>query len=591
MSIDDASVARVTTTSRSRPVAAHADASPHGRLHRKALTTRQVRPGARGRRVSHARCASNASSDAFFARTCRQRDFGSATKCARARALERASRAATDSRVVNDVRRAVYASQQLAELAATLRGDALADACEHLVSRAEHPSPYVRRKALKLIAKCCDGSSDRAFAREMAKHSGRVRALRAHAGPPHPTKGDSVHAAVREAAAEAMGAIFGGAKDVHVAVGGGSGRIEGFGDRATTGNWATERERAGIHSRSTSGDGDDFPSYRTTPTQGPRPGKLDAPLEASLQSTPRLNVDASGPGVKWKPLRPPSPEKKRADAASAAPTTTRSTAGVDDFLGNFTASPSRASTSAVEEKIATASHSRERSASSEFILEGSEEKRAIDKLCTPSGVRLAPLEGDLVEFLRTGAHLNAQGVVIALSERLLTYAGGDEAWRRAYRAVCVVEHAAASSTRWLADVFANSSALELLDDVANDANAHAQLRQKAQAVAATLRAPRGASIDVASPVSNAPQPVDLFAQFGDLSVAPPSASPSTSAGNLLDDFFAAPPPPPSMTTAPLPPVAPMTGPGLAALNELPPTSEEQRLKNTHAFDFVGDLLK
>lgn len=445
----------------------------------------------------------------------------------------------------------------------------------------------MQRKALKLIAKCCDGSSDRVFAREMAKHSGRVRALQTHAGPPHPTKGDSVHAAVREAAKEAMGAIFGGAKDVQNTTGLGSGRIEGFGDDVTVGGWLTEREQARVHTRSTSDDGDDFPSYRTTPTQGPRPGKLDAPLEASLHSTPRLNVDTSGPGVKWKPLRPPSPVESRADASPAPSATTKMSTGVDDLLSDFIASPSHASTSAVEAKVTPASHSRKQSASSEFVLEGSEEKRAIGKLCAPGGVRLAPLESDLVEFLRTGAHLNAQGVVIALSERLLTYAGGDEAWRCAYRALCVVEHAATSSSRWLAEVFANSSALELLDDVANDANAHPQLRHKAQTAAAALRAPRGSSTAVVAPAANAVQSVDLLAQFGDLSVAPPESS--LSAGNLLDDFFAA--PSPSATAAPLPPLAPMTGPGLAALNEIPPTSEEQKLKNTHAFDFIGDLLK
>ena len=41
----------------------------------------------------------------------------------------------------------------------------------------------------------------------------------------------------------------------------------------------------------------------------------------------------------------------------------------------------------------------------------------------------------------------------------------------------------------------------------------------------------------------------------------------------------------------VPPTAPMRGPGLAALAELPPTAEADRLKQTKAFDFVGDLMR
>ena len=44
-------------------------------------------------------------------------------------------------------------------------------------------------------------------------------------------------------------------------------------------------------------------------------------------------------------------------------------------------------------------------------------------------------------------------------------------------------------------------------------------------------------------------------------------------------------------TAYVPPTAPMRGPGLAALAELPPTAEADRLKQTKAFDFVGDLMR
>ena len=223
-------------------------------------------------------------------------------------------------------------------------------------------------------------------------------------------------------------------------------------------------------------------AYRTTPTRTKKPGTLDAPLGDALKSTPKLNVEANE--AKWKPLRPPSPVKKAA-----------ATASVGDLLSDFASAAPQAAPSA--STSATTSRASERSvAREEFVLDGSEEKRAIDKLCTPSGVRLVPAEADVEDFLRTGSRLNAQGVVVALSERLLTYASGEEGWRGAYRAVNVLERAASTSShRWLADVFANSSAMDLLDAVANDASTHAQLRHKAKACAEALRRQRDARRD------------------------------------------------------------------------------------------------
>ena len=205
-----------------------------------------------------------------------------------------------------------------------------------------------------------------------------------------------------------------------------------------------------------------------------------------------------------------------------------------------------------------------------------------------------PAEADVEDFLRTGSRLNAQGVVIALSERLLTYASGEEGWRGAYRAVNVLERAASTSShRWLADVFANSSAMDLLDAVANDASTHAQLRHKAKACAEALR--RSATPG-ATPAATPAATTDLLAQLGDLSVAPPPTAPTPAFADplagLTTDFASAPPsarstPPPSY----VPPTAPMRGPGLEALRDVPPTTDARRLSQTKAFDFVGDLLK
>lgn len=510
----------------------------------------------------------------------------------------------------------MYATQTLVELTGTLEGDSLRDACEHLTARAEHRSAYVKKKALKLIVKCCEGSSDRRFAREMAKISGRIRALQSHTGPPHPTKGDSVHAAVREAAKEAMSAIFGSHNDVpssttSVMSGGrrGGGRIEGFGDggardAGTVGGRLMERETSGIHSRSHSYEEHDVYNAPSSPL--PKPGTLDAPLEASLNSTPKLNIDSDG-SMKWKPLRPPSPKKKPEPVRASAPTT-------GDLISDFATSTASAS-SPPSAPTASSPAKAPTSQEPEFVLDGSEEKRVVDKLCTPSGVRLAPKDGDVLDFLRHGARLNAQGVVIALSERLVEYASEEE-WRHAYRAACVLETASKEvrSGVWLTDVFLNSSAMDLLEAIASDVSAQAQLKQKAiDAVDALRRGGAPSSVSatsttttatVTTPSTTASSPMDLLSQLGDLSVAaPPPAAPSASArADPLADLFAQ----PTSSTAPtdplaasqarppsayVPPTAPMRGPGLAALAELPPTAEADRLKQTKAFDFVGDLMR
>lgn len=479
----------------------------------------------------------------------------------------------------------------------------------------------MKRKALRLIAKCAEdaGSRDRRFAREMAKVSGRIRALQTHVGTPHPSKGDSVNASVREAAKEAMSAIFGSEREIHredtrgdgratAVVGEGGvaglgGRITGFGDGssasgdggATLGGRLMSRE-GGFGARSSpssrSIDDEDSPRRGAT-TATARPGTLDAPLEASLASTPKLNIE--GGGVKWKPLRPPSPERKREGGAGAS----RSTAV--DLLGDLDAVTSNARPAVVP--AANASSNRRAASSSsasreDFNLDGSEEQRAIEKLCALSGVRIAPAESDIDAFLSAGSRLNSKGVVVAIAEKLVTYAG--DSWRVAYRAVCVLERAAQSDAtgRWLVDVFVNSSAMDLLESITVDASVHVQLKHKATACVAALRSSSAgvaggasASTTTAPPKPTAPaSSIDLLSQLGDLSVSAPPPVAASSSPNVLDDLFAA----PVATSAPTgyrAPTAPMRGPGLAALNDIAPTSEEQKLKNTKAFDFVSDLMK
>jgi len=233
-----------------------------------------------------------------------------------------------------------------------------------------------------------------------------------------------------------------------------------------------------------------------------------------------------------------------------------------------------------------------------FDVQRSEELCAINALCTPSGVRLAPLDGDIERFLSDGAtNYDARGVVTALAEKLVTYAGND--WKSAYRAACVLEYA--SRTRgahgaWLVDVFANSSAMELLMSAATDASAQSQLRQKftdthaaLSSVVASGHGTHAIPAPAPVPVTAAATPIDLLSQLGDLAVAAP---PSTSA---FDPFVTSSTATTTTSTAypPAyqPPAQPMRGPGLAALDAIPPPSAEARAKSVPQFDFIKDLMK
>ena len=556
-------------------------------------------------------------------------------------------------------RETVYATQQLLELIRALPHDSsgsasMKDIAEHVCGRCEHASPRTARKALALTAKLCAGEAR--FQREMVKLSGRIRAMTTYVGEAHASKGDALNEGVRKAAREALEAIFGtaaaetsSASMTGIRSGGGSGGggsmtslpssfSSGFGGKSGAGVEGASGSRmgeslgsvlmsavsgVGIGSRGSglmmrAGGGDDDEndesegsttintnqgahSYPVTPPKTPKPGVLEAPLAASLMTTPKLVVRGEG-ATKWKPLRPPSPPRPRESGRNVsvntiAPSTPTATATqnnpVTDFLGDF------------DNKRSTFDQEKEKESASrgefEFNLDGSEEQRTIEKLCTPSSLHIAPLESDVDAFLRAGARLYARGVVVALSEKLVAYAG--DAWRTAYRAVIILERASTAkevkSGKWLADVFVNSSAMDLLDAIAVDSSADRRLAEKAASVAQQLRlgadhpsliAPSATAASASA--SARANPIDLLSQLGDLTVAPPQSN-----SNLLDELFAsefdgaARQPSVGFPPSYQPPLAPMRGPGLAALEHIPPPPPQSSQSQTAAFDFVGDLMK
>lgn len=476
--------------------------------------------------------------------------------------------------------------ESLVELARTLDDDSVRDVVEHLVNRVEHKSPYVKRKALKVLKALVESGGGR-VAKHVAKNASALRAAEQFTGAPHPSKGDSVNASVRSAAREVLAVTF--------ARGG-----EPTSQRVPLGRTLMTSATSGVTSgRANDDEDDDAYAFRTTPTKPTRrEGVLEAPLEASLASTPKLNVSQGG--TKWKPLRPPSPETSmRASTSGAAPAVSStsvpmSAAATLDLLSDFAAGGAAPATQTTSKDVVVGGGG----GGGTFDVQRSEELRAINALCTPSGVRLAPLDGDIERFLSDGAtNYDARSVVTALAEKLVTYAGND--WKSAYRAACVVEYA--SRTRgahgaWLVDVFANSSAMELLTSAATDASAQSQLRQKftdthaaLSSVVASGHGTHAIPAPAPMPVTAAATPIDLLSQLGDLAVATP---PSTSA---FDPFVTSSSTTTSTSTAypPAyqPPAQPMRGPGLAALDAIPPPSAEARAKSVPQFDFIQDLMK
>ena len=476
--------------------------------------------------------------------------------------------------------------ESLVELARTLDDDSVRDVVEHLANRVEHKSPYVKRKALKVLKALVESGGGR-VAKHVAKNASALRAAEQFTGAPHPSKGDSVNASVRSAAREVLAVTF--------ARGG-----EPTSQRVPLGRTLMTSATSGATSgRANDDEDDDAYAFRTTPTKPTRrEGVLEAPLEASLASTPKLNVSQGG--TKWKPLRPPSPETSmRASTSGAAPAVSSTSAPMSatatlDLLSDFAAGGAAPATQTTSKDVVVGGGG----GGGTFDVQRSEELRAINALCTPSGVRLAPLDGDIERFLSDGAtNYDARSVVTALAEKLVTYAGND--WKSAYRAACVVEYA--SRTRgahgaWLVDVFANSSAMELLTSAATDPSAQSQLRQKftdthaaLSSVVASGHGTHAIPAPAPMPVTAAATPIDLLSQLGDLAVATP---PSTSA---FDPFVTS-----STTTtttstayppAYQPPAQPMRGPGLAALDAIPPPSAEARAKSVPQFDFIQDLMK
>ncbi|KAK4267422.1 hypothetical protein QN277_024205 [Acacia crassicarpa] len=101
----------------------------------------------------------------------------------------------------------VYKLEEICELLRSSHISIVKEISEFILKRLEHKSPIVKQKALRLI-KYAVGKSGVEFRREMQRHSVAVRQLFHYKGEPDPLKGDALNKTVRDAAHEAITAIF-----------------------------------------------------------------------------------------------------------------------------------------------------------------------------------------------------------------------------------------------------------------------------------------------------------------------------------------------------------------------------------------------
>ncbi|KAI9109525.1 hypothetical protein K1719_019579 [Acacia pycnantha] len=101
----------------------------------------------------------------------------------------------------------VYKLEEICELLRSSHVSIVKEISEFILKRLEHKSPIVKQKALRLI-KYAVGKSGVEFRREMQRHSVAVRQLFHYKGEPDPLKGDALNKTVRDAAHEAITAIF-----------------------------------------------------------------------------------------------------------------------------------------------------------------------------------------------------------------------------------------------------------------------------------------------------------------------------------------------------------------------------------------------
>lgn len=322
--------------------------------------------------------------------------------------------------------------------------------------RLANKSPTVKAKTLRLVKFIC-GKGASEYKRGLAKNAGPVRELLHYRGEPDPFKGDVPNQKVREAAKEALDAVFAPTDTTHHIAQtqpAYQARIQGFGssnahtsdsgvsgpsNASTAGNanWGGGSGVGGGSSTASSSKMVGFGNPRFEATKPPA-GKGQSVAQNMLNSktwekaaTSAANAAsqlASRGQAAWnlKSIHGLMRDEDKTGYSSGeegsyvGPAATSTSNGAGVYSTPAGSSPLAASSAAA----AAAAHSAE-----------GEEVRLVDSICTPGGLRAQPDKADLKTFVESlGNNLDGELLVALLTSKM-----EQGPWQATLRAVCALE--------------------------------------------------------------------------------------------------------------------------------------------------------
>jgi len=390
---------------------------------------------------------------------------------------------------------------------------------EYLVKRLESPSADVKAKVLNIVKHVCR-KGNHSFRRAWQREAGVIKAHVQYHTAPDPLRGDEPSKRVREAAKEALEAVFDASRDERKADPQLAGRIQGFGvsppampqqGSSMDGPKSIPTAYAQASYPSSGGGGGGAGASSASRYQGSsRFEGIGNPAFADPRNQPkgflervadavRDKVDKQAeniPGVAG--VRPPWMTQGAGDlptdysfASNRGGGAYSSGGSYDPTLAQRTPSDNvwtdprspRPAYGASGAPLATAQAVPASSGASKPIRtsersDGKYEQNLVNELCSPGGVRPVPPKDQLDGFCRACRTLDAEWVITFLNQKMQ-----DEDWKVQHKALCVLE--AILQTPGL-DAFADhlDQAPDTLEALYNAKNP--SVRERAQKVWRTL---------------------------------------------------------------------------------------------------------
>ncbi|GAB4815066.1 hypothetical protein N2152v2_002112 [Parachlorella kessleri] len=342
---------------------------------------------------------------------------------------------------------------QLDELAQAVgsQGDNVNAAVDHIVRRLGNKAPNVKQKALRAVRHLCTKGSPE-FRRQMAKHSSVIRELTGFRCEPDPFKGDIPWKRVQQLAQEALASLHGGSEGAGPSSGPTmtssslGGRIQGFGSDAAgaysspgTGSGGGGLGSASRSSGRMVGFGSD--SLRSSGGGGSAQGGFSSGGGLGGFSSSRVagasgytavssgaggRVGGGGGGQGLLGSFSSGVQSLRASMSRAPQDSLLAEDGYSgangDAGGDYGRGAVPPGAGAAAAAAAAAGGSQQ------------QEARAVDKVCTPAGLRAAPDREDLQAFVEAVSSLDGREVARLLQERMER-----GPWQATLRALCAVE--------------------------------------------------------------------------------------------------------------------------------------------------------